>query len=248
LARSTTIARLEEMIRWQADHERAELRHTSVAIRRAANQSIQRFREIISLNGHPYFLKSHKANMVPGLRVDPDSGEEEAWGIVDTSSFDPPLVRIIGVDVKINKYQQPLNAVEFGDRNDYQSITNESRFPIAFFGYDEDKIGILPAPSSDYPFTVWYIPQLAELTDDDDEFNPGLPGAEEWIVFDVMSKLLTRDNYPAQFRMVEKTKKDLMDRIIFDASAHQRANPPMRKDTRGRRRNALSSWYFWGQI
>lgn len=242
MARNRKISELEDMIRWQADQERAELRHTSAAIRRAANQSIQRFRELISDNGHPYYLTSQSGLMTPGNASD-DNGQKFAWGLLDTESFDPEPVRIYGLDITVNGVNEELDAVEFRERNHYQFGNNENTIPVAFFGYDETKIGVLPPPDRAYPYTVWYLPVLPELTEDDDEFNPGVPGAEEWIIWDVMLKILNRDNYPQLIASARAERAELWADILHRARKHQRTGPPKRIDTRGRTRN--KRWYFY---
>lgn len=244
MARSRTIKELEEMVRWQADQQRADLRNTSADIRRAANQSIQRFRERISDNGHPYFLTNHSGRLTPGHAVDPrGSGVQLAWGLLDTSGIVPEVVRIYGLDITVNSINTELDAVEFRERNHYQFGNNENTIPVAFFGYDETKIGILPPPDDNYEYTLWYLPKLAELSNDEDQFNPGLPGAEEWVVWDVMHKILNRDNYPRLIASVRAEREDLMVDILQRASSHQRTGPPKRLDTRGRTRN--KRWYHY---
>ena len=232
------------MVRWQSDQQEADLRHTSADLRRAINQSIQRFRERISDNGHPYFLTNHSGKLTKGQTADPNgSGGKFAWGSLDISSFIPEVIRIYGFDITVNSVNEELDAVEFRERNHYQFGNNETTIPVAFFGYNENTIGILPAPDRAYPYTLWYLPRLEELTDDDDEFNPGLPGAEEWIVWDVMYKIVNRDNYPRLMASVKIERDELMVDIITRASSHHRTGPPKRIDTRGRTRN--KRWYFY---
>lgn len=244
MARSRKISELEDMCRWQADQQNAELRHTSADLRRAMNQSIQHFRERISDNGHPYFLTNYCSKLTPGSAPDPaGTGAVFAWGLIDTSPIDPAVARIYGLDITVNGVNEELDAVEFRERNHYQFGNNETTIPVAFFGYDETRIGILPPPDRDYPYTLWYLPVLPELLADDDEFNPGLPGAEEWIVWDVMVKLLNRDNYPRLLPIAIGEREGLMVDILHRASKHQRTGPPKRIDTRGRTRN--KRWYFY---
>lgn len=230
------------MVRWQSDSQEADLRHTSSDLRRAINQSIQHFRERISDNGHPYFLTSHSGELTKGNAED-TNGQKFAWGTLDTSSFSPELVRIYGIDITVNGVNEELDAIEFRERNHFQFGNNENTIPIAFFGYNEHTIGIIPAPDRTYPYTVWYLPMLEELKEDDDEFNPGLPGAEEWIIWDVFVKLLSRDNYPRLIQHAQIERDMLMTDILQRASKHQRTGPPKRIDTRGRTKN--KRWYFY---
>jgi hypothetical protein len=242
MARSRKISELEAMCRWQSDQEEAELRHSSADLRRVINQSIQRFRERISDNGHPYYLTSFSSQLTPGNATDVN-GQKLAWGVVDLQSVNPEVVRIYGFDITVNAVNEELDAVEFRERNHYQFGNNENTIPVAFFGYNETKIGVLPPPDKGYPFTLWYLPKLEELLEDNDEFNPGLPGAEEWIVWDVMVKLLSRDNYPRLIAFAQAERDMLMVDILARASKHQRTGPPKRIDSRGRTRN--KRWYFY---
>lgn len=242
MARHRKISELEDMVRWQSDTQDADLRHSSADLRRAINQSIQRFRELISDNGHPYYLTSHSGRLTKGAAED-DNGQKFAWGILDTSSFSPELVRLYGFDITVNSVTEELDAVEFKERNHFQFGNNETTIPVAFFGYNETKIGILPAPDRDYPYTIWYLPLLEELTEDNDEFNPGIPGAEEWIVWDVMFKLLNRDNYPRLLQSVILERDKLLVDILHRARKHQRTGPPKRIDTRGRTANKRLYFY-----
>lgn len=248
MARFRTIAELEQMVRWQADQERALLRHTSADLRRAMNQSIQRYRERISDNGHPYFLVSSSGQLTPGSASDPGgTGTKFAWGTLDISALLPAVVRIYGLDVTVDGIISELDAAEFGDRNKYQVRMPQSQAPVAFFGYDENTIGILPACDRPIPYTLWYLPVLPDLLNDDDEFNPGLPGGEEWVVWDVMHKILNRDNYPALIASCRSERDNLMIDLLARASSHQRVGPPKRKDSRGRtrdkRRAFFSGWF-----
>lgn len=248
MSRAIRMEDLEADIRWQADHERADLRHTSAKIRRAANQSIQNFRELISDNGFSYFLTSNSGNFTVGRAADPGgSGNLFAWGTLEMESIEPAVVRVYGLDIEYNNLVEELTAVQFNERNYYSRVYSQQHFPVAFFGYNENTLGILPPPDRDYKYNLWYLPLLPDLLGDDDEFNPGVPGADQWIVWDVMIKLLNRDNFPdlIQSAMIERNR--MWEDILHRATAHQRADPPRRLDTRGRSRTRQQRLYFSGQ-
>lgn len=234
MARLRKLSELEEMVRWQSDQEHAELRHTPEAVRRAINQSIQEYRELVSENGDPYFLVSHCGTMTPGRAVDPGgTGRQFNWGSIDTSTFDPEVHRIYGLDVKVDQYVNNLDHLGFASRNQWQNLYGTAEgYPVGFFMYNENTLGILPAPNQPYEYTLWYLPVLPALMNDDDEFNPGLPGGEEWIVWDLLTKLLVRDNYPRQLAYAEGKRQQLSESIISRARQHQRVGPAVRLDTR----------------
>ena len=245
MARAVTIQQLEDDVRWLADQQEAELRHTSSDLRRAINHSIQAFREAISDNGHSYFLVEHSGTLAVG-HASSQNGTELSWGELDTKSWDPEVVRIYGVDVTVNGSVLDLDAVQFSERNRYQSYQFGGGVPTSFFGYNETKIGILPPPNRAYNYVVWYLPVLPELTANGDEFNPGVPGAEQWIKWDVMFALLNRDNYPRLLASVAKERQRLWDDILHRANKHQRTGPAKRLDTRGwSRRKRSYRWRTW---
>ncbi len=246
MARPVTIKELEASVRWQADYQRALLRHTSDDVRLAINNSLQRFREIISDEGYTYFLKIHNGNLPAGLAKDPDNGRDRAWGELDISSFEPEVVRVYGIDVKINNWWNRLTAASLLERNDYQTRGDNSRYPVAFFMYDETKIGILPPSREEYEFNLLYLPLLPPLLNDEDVFNPAVPAGDEWVIWDVMLKLIVRDNYPSQYGIVQSKLAELMKDILNKAGKLQISQPLHRLDTRGHSMQGARDWLSHG--
>lgn len=232
MSAAVTIAELEADIRWQADQESATLRHTSAKMRRAICQSIDSYREMVSDLGWPYFLRVKTGQLPVGKAVDPDDLETTLrWGELDTSEFNPPIVRIYGLDLHYNGSQEELSSVSFSERNSYP----ETGVPMAYFAYDQSKIGILPPANAAYTYTLSYLPQLPKLLSDEDEFNPGVPGGEQWVIWDVMIKMLYRDNYPdlVQAAMAERDRQKM--EVIAHIGKLIRAFPKHKLNTRARR-------------
>jgi hypothetical protein len=233
MAKAVRIADLEASVRWQADiADEAELRNPSASLRVEIDRSIRHSREKICDGGHPYFLVSKTLTMPEGPAAAPD-GTKFCWGLIKTESFEPEIVRIYGVEIHFNDATRPLQAVEFGQRNDYGKHPG---MPCAWFGKNETDICILPPPDAERKCTIWYLPATADLLADDDEFNPGLPGGEQWVIWDMKVKLLDRENYPDQYAVAVSERERAWLDIQSRASAHQRSDAVIRQDTRGKRR------------
>jgi hypothetical protein len=246
VAREVTLAALEEAVRWQADMERAELRHTPASIQREINQSIRRYRELVCDAGHSYFLNSHSGRLSPAPAVDTsDSATELSWGKLDLGVLDPPVVRVYGVDVRQGSYVTELTGAEWKQRNYYQERYGNTGAPMAFFVYDSTTLGILPAPNSALAYTVWYLPDVRELEQAGDVFDPGIVGGERWVVLDVSYKLALRDNYPGVAANIERERMVVQSELMARAGKISMVGTLRRLDTRGR--NRLKSWRSrWG--
>jgi hypothetical protein len=234
MTRPIRIADLEEEVRWEADQERAVLRHTSVRVRKSINQSIQRFRELFSENS-PTFLTSWTGTAPPGAMVSPqDPTISFSWGGIDMADIEPGVVRVYRVEVHQNNETMDLSHIDFAERNDWSCRSDVLGVPSLFFIYDETKLALLPPPMSGYKITIWYLPELPSLLDDDDEFNPGVPGAEQWVVMDCCMKLMRRDKYPDAYAAFAGERATL-EAEILDSTKNQRSGPAYRLDTRNKR-------------
>lgn len=246
MSRPIRIADLEDDIRWQADKERATLRHTSPKLRRAINQSIQNFRLKIANSGDPLFLSSYTLKTPVGRAVSPQNDSVKfGWGELDLSELNPKAVQIYGVHIHYNGLTTSLHAVSFAEINDYD-VRGALGFPSSFSTYDKTKLALLPAADRAYDITIWYVPLLPQLSADDDEFDPVIPGGDEWVMWDVMVKLLNRDNYPDQYGMAVTERDKRMREIMHEAHRNQRVSPKHRLDTRSRRTRNARRLLLWG--
>lgn len=247
MAHPKTIKELEDAVRWQSDQERAELRHTSERLRYAINQSIQRYMEMVSENGDPHYLVEH-SGILPAGEAETEFGTRLPWGKLDIRPVEPGVVRIYGFDVEISPgVIIELDAIGFNQRNDFQNYWTSESAPVAFFGYNRYTLGVVPAPVASYKYTLWYLPEQPMLMGDEDEWDPCVPGGEQWIVWDVMHKIYQRDNYPALVAGVVREREGVWRDILRRISTHTRVGVAHRIDTRGRRlRNAARN--LWGGL
>ena len=244
MAGRRTIAELEQQVRWQSDQEEAELRHTSKEIRRIINQSIRRFRQFASDVGYQSYLKQ----LAFKCPVGPDKAEDGetllAWNTFDLDSVDPGVVRIYGIDVNVNNTITELNWNSFTQRNKYSYPYSQNGPPLSYCVYDETKLAFSPPSDSPYNMVLWYLPEYPELVNDEDEFNPQIPGADEWVVWDALQKIAVRDNYGPMGNTAKRYKDELMAEINHFITSGSRTTPGRRLDTRGRRLGK-NNFRFW---
>ena len=184
MARTRTLTELIADVRNLADIEGATLRHTDARITREINQSIQRFREWVTEEGFGLFLTPYTVNLTVGAT------SPYVWREVDLSALNPTVAHVQAVECIVNSQAYDLDKIPFESRNEYHQNNSE---PAAWIQYG-DSIGILPPPQSDYAITVWYLPVFTDLVAGSDTFD-GMVGWEEWLRWNVLIALLTRDQY-----------------------------------------------------
>ncbi len=227
MARTRTLTLLRDDVRAIADAQGATARHTDASLTREINQAIQRFREWVSEEGFPLYLTPYAATLTAGAT------SPYAWKELDLSAISPAMLHVYGVDVTINGRICQLDAIPWEQRNDYQGASGPTNgYPVAFMRYGF-KLGILPAPSSTMTATVWYLPVGTDLSADSDTFD-GFAGWEEWVRWDVLVMLYTRDQLPV---LLEHAKGE-RDRLRMELQTKLRKDRPSvtrRRDVAGRR-------------
>lgn len=181
-------------------------RYTPAYLNRRINQSIQRFRERVSSEAMAHFLVPTTGTLTPGATAPYSFGE------VDLSSVSPSVVRTYGFDITVNSEVISLAHRPFTERNDRGSPTSTG-IPIAWMHYQTRKVALSPAPNAAYAYTVWYLPVLADLSDDADTFD-GVSGWEDYVLADVALQIIARDQYPNAYALfaqqLEATWRDIL--------------------------------------
>jgi hypothetical protein len=235
MARTRTLANLRADVRWQCDQEGATLRHTNAAIDRALNQSIQRFRLKISRDaGLAFYLTKATGTTTAGAVSTVEPYTSLVHGVTN-------LVWIKSLSLNANGEVTPLEQVPHDAIWEFQN-GGRTGVPRAFTSNDLTTILLLPASSGAYPYVLWYLPAGTDLSADGDTFD-GIAGWEDWIVFDVCTKLLLRDEHEEQLGVFEGYKTQIWEDIARSAQ-RGRAGPHKRIDQHGRRylERRLSRW------
>jgi hypothetical protein len=208
MARLVTLAQLRTDVAAQCDFvTSASTRYTPTLLTRLINQSIQRFRERVSATGSTHFLVS-TSGVLAGQT------QPYAFEALDLSSVSPSVVRVYGVDVTIQGVVRTLAHRPFEERNEYSDLGGG--IPVAWSQYQTRTLAIMPSRGGD-PYTVWYLPVLADLSADSDTFD-GVSGWENWVVWDVICQLAARDQYDTALKQFTYLRDGIWDDIIRGAA------------------------------
>jgi hypothetical protein len=241
MSRNVSLAQLRADIQDQADVAGLTTRHTASLINRRINQSIQRFRERISLEGCQHYLTNTTGLFTAGAT------SPYPFYALDLSAAAPAIVRTYAVDITVGNVTKTLIHVPFQDRDKFSgpAVTGE---PVAWANYQTTGVAIMPAPDSAYAYCVWHLPVLPDLSADSDTFN-GVAGWEEFIVWDVVCHLIVRDQHPQAYAMAESSKQGIWRDIVRSATKVALAGGrTIGRDSFGEKLHGLNASrpYRWG--
>ncbi len=231
MSRTVTLAQLRADIAAQADFTIGSAgRYTSAILNRFINQSIQRFRERLSTEGSTHFLVAASGTLTPGAT------SPYQFNVLDLSAVSPSLVRTFGVDVTLQSTSviRSLSHTPFTMRSDYGGPQMRGE-PLAWAHFQTRKIAIMPSPQQAYPYTVWYLPVLDDLVQDSDTFD-GVAGWEDYIVWDVVCRMITRDQYQDSYPLASGERDRIWADILRSATKVSAAGGAhIGRDTMGQR-------------
>jgi hypothetical protein len=229
VARTVTLSQLRTDISTQADiSTNASGRYTPTQLNRYINQSIQRFREKLSSEGVQHYLASTTGTLSTGAT------SPYPFLVLDLTAAPPNIVRVFGVDITQNSVVTTLSQIPFADRDNYGGPSNRGT-PTAWSNMNTAKLAIFPPPSQALTYVVWYLPVLADLSADGDTFD-GIAGWEDYIVWDVVVKLIVRDQYANAYALATQTRNEIWADILRNATKVTSAGGAVTgRDSMGRR-------------
>ena len=231
MARNVTLTQLLADIAAQADFVGAATtgRYPNTITTRFINQSIQRFRERLSNEGATHFLVSTSSTLTAGAT------SPYPFNVLDLSAVNPSIVRVYGVDLTLNGGRiKSLSFTPFTERASFEGPTLTSE-PRAWAVFNRNKIAILPPPNQAYVYVVWYLPVLADLASGSDTYD-GIAGWEDFIVWDVVCRMLMRDQTSAAYQMAQAYRAETWQDILKNATKVASAGGAvLGRDSLGRR-------------
>lgn len=229
MSRTVTLAQLRTDIGTQADiSTNASGRYTPTQLNRFINQASQRFRERLSAEGVQHYLTSTTGTTGTGAT------SPHPYYLLDLSAVNPSVVRVFGLDITFQGITTTLNHIPFADRDQYGG-PNAKGIPDAWSNMNTAKLAVFPPPSQAITYVAYYLPVLADLTSDSDTFD-GVSGWEDWIVWDVVCKLIVRDQYAQAFALATQTRNEVWADILRSATRVTSAGGAITgRDSMGRR-------------
>ena len=211
--RTVTLAQLRQDIQNQADIAGLTARHGATLLNRLTNQSIQRFRERISGEGARHYLTVATGTMATGATPG------FPFASLNAGALASGIVRIYGVDVKVQGGAwKRLEHTTFEDRGSFGGGHPGSvGEPRVWAEYQTTKLAILPPPDRGYDFVIWYLPVANDLQTDAATFD-GVAGFEDYVVWDVVCRIIVRDQNPEAYQMAVTYKGEVWADIVRNAT------------------------------
>lgn len=233
MTRPASLARLRADVADQADIAGAVgtgQRYTPSLLNRLINESINRFRERVS-NEANHYLTSSSGTLTAGA-----TGDYPFLVLTVPTA----AVRTYGLDINVDGIVRSLHYVPFNDRDKYGGplATGE---PQAWTHFSTREIAILPPPNESYSYVLWYLPVATDLSSDSDQFE-GVSGWEDYIVWDVVCRVIVRDQFPQAYQMAVTFRGDVWADILRAATKVSHAGGGRHgRDTMGERLRGISA-------
>lgn len=225
------VRRLDELraeVRNLSDSEAKLQRHPDADVTFYVNQSLQRLQELVSRNGHGYYLTSSVTGpfVLPSVGTPRQEFTFAAGGRI--------YVFMLG------------DGDEFWQLDDLQQTeiaywrAQQPGRPLVFRLLSADQIApemvfeVYPAPDKAYTWEMWVLPEFIPLVADADEFSDHF-GWSEWATSDAAQKICIKDKDNERFALLAAKKLELEQKISEAAPKQQRLRPVRRRDTRSNR-------------
>lgn len=191
--------------------EGATTRYPTTLTYQWINRSYERYRELITRNGHNSLLANKSANTVADTA---------------TVAIGTDVTDIHAVHITVGTRKIPLRPYEHDEREEYSGSTGQ---PVAWRletvdGSNAESIRLIPTPNDAYALTIVYIPPYADKTNDADALEFVQNGAE-WLTLDVAKKLALAEQDSEMMGLIAREQATLERDMVFRASRRNRTGP-----------------------
>lgn len=236
MSRTVTLSRLKTDIAYQADVVIGSTgRYQASNVTRLINQSIQRFRGRVSQEGITHYLTAFHGVFRVGATAPYPFALIGISGVSDIAS-------IYGFDVTMDGFTATLDHRPFTQRDENDNVPARPRY---WSQVRDATLAVFPPADAPYNYTIWYLPVVDDLVNDTDTFD-GVAGWEDYIVWDVVCRLIHRDAYPDAYQMASDERDRLWMDVLRSAGRVSAAGPTVvGRDTLGRTRPFRTQTRLW---
>lgn len=221
-----TLQQLSDETRKLSDTENKLSRHPVADVTAVVNQSLQRVQELVSRNGHPYYMVT---TLTLGATL-PNPGEPmQLFPLGAGGRF---------YSIMLNEGDEYWQLDDFPDTERAFWRSQSRGRPTVFrmmrssvLTATEQIIEMYPIPDKAYGIEVMILPEFVELANPSDEFSDHF-GWSEWATNDAAQKLCQKDNDRDRFAMCAAKKTEIEAEIARMAPKQQRLRVPRRRNTR----------------
>lgn len=187
-----------------------------------------------------------------------ETGIVHLWDLVVSCDSDHLLTRAeVTVDANADGYQFPPSVVyhpkgvdlvdgsdtltllpfNFQERNMYQGSTATALGRIPYrYHWTQDKLRIIPTPTSALSLVLWFVPVPVGLTYDTDSMN-FYAGWDEYVVLDAAIRALTKEESDSSILMAERAR--IEEKIRAAATNRDHGLPETVTDV-----DSINDWWY----
>jgi hypothetical protein len=217
-------------------------RHTTANLNRRINQAIQQYQRLVTDSGCTLFVKQ-----VSGTTSTSSVADTAGWAPRDYIAMPSDFYHLEGIDITIGDTTVPMIDFMQLERNAFKMspswlASSGVGMPVFYKLGGLNQAGArvaktIPSAGSVYQYTVWYLPEPADLVADGDVFD-GIAGYEEWVVNRAVMDSCLRDqaSQPLYSALAAENAR-LESRMAYEFATA--AGPGRRIDTKSLRDRLL---------
>lgn len=214
MALSVTLSYLKEQVRSRADQQNSQF-IKDAELTNFINGSASSLYDMLVKAAEDYYVVSQTVAIVGG---------QNEYSLPDN------FYKVLGVDYTVNSKPVPMSRFNFRDRHLYNYL--DARPEIVRYAVWGNLIVFKPQAPNIANFTIWYVPAITKLVNDNDTLD-GVNGWEEFIILDSAIKCMIKEESDPSDLMADRDK--VVERITTMSKDRDQGEPKTTTDIVGSR-------------
>ena len=255
MARNRTLGELRADVCAEADivDSGSAGRFTTARLNRFINQAIQRYITIVTGSGGQewYSQRTGLQSMSTSEVVDASGWAPNQYVTLPTAFY-----QLIGIDIVIGGSTVSLMNFERMERNMFKDSPiwmqgNGKGQPMFYRIQGTNAAGahivqVVPAADAAYQFEVWYVPEIADLSNDSDTFD-GRAGFEDFVVLEAALRCLSRDgNTSTSYASIQQRRDEMEAQMKFKFATMDGPGRRINTEALRNRMMRFTRGHWWG--